>query len=555
MLIRVNITHFFLVVVLISLYYNLNIFVYFTNGVSYLFDLTSRINLNDSIINSFNFFWTSFTYLPTFFFTPLLTLLVYLNLYNHLILLVPCLWSYFLFLVETVDFSPTNYNSYLYSSTTSNINLLLSNNLNKYHPFIFYLSVFTLFNFVMSSITFFKDNYLFLNNHLGSNNKLMITNLYINVLALFLGSWWALQEGTWGGWWNWDASEVFGLLISLSIIFKVHLKSTTTNTLAASVYWISVEAIIVLVYYFIQLNFDLVSHNFGSRFVYFFSNNLFFLELIGILCILLIKSYYINMNYKNKTNLLLTRNQSNAKYFLLKYWVLKFLSLCLLLILFNSFIPLINYFLWSYFLINNFNFNLTLVVLLLILLTLLLKYFLLTNTTLLFCIVVALSFNLYSVILLVPCFIILNKSNLTILHLYILIFTTINLNSQWVNFIQWSNLNIYESLIQNSLLLSFKQITFTCDYLFIEKSQLYSISSLKQFSFWNTYFKTNSCTLSSFLLYYDYSTFFNHYLVLNNWINTILYIETNLLNNLTEVFTLFPLLILLKFFFHKYLFR
>jgi hypothetical protein len=104
-------------------------------------------------------------------------------------------------------------------------------------------------------------------------------------------------------------------------------------------------------------------------------------------------------------------------------------------------------------------------------------------------------------------------------------------------------------------LLSFKQITFTCDYLFIEKSQLYSISSLKQFSFWNTYFKTNSCTLSSFLLYYDYSTFFNHYLVLNNWINTILYIETNLLNNLTEVFTLFPLLILLKFFFHKYLFR
>ena len=33
-------------------------------------------------------------------------------------------------------------------------------------------------------------------------------------------------------------------------------------------------------YFFIQLNFELVSHNFGSKFFFFFNNNLFSIEVI-----------------------------------------------------------------------------------------------------------------------------------------------------------------------------------------------------------------------------------------------------------------------------------
>ena len=30
-----------------------------------------------------------------------------------------------------------------------------------------------------------------------------------------MGGLWAYQEGSWGGWWDWDISEVFGLFIYL----------------------------------------------------------------------------------------------------------------------------------------------------------------------------------------------------------------------------------------------------------------------------------------------------------------------------------------------------
>jgi cytochrome c biogenesis factor len=42
------------------------------------------------------------------------------------------------------------------------------------------------------------------------------------IITLFMGSWWALQEGSWGGWWNWDPSEVFGLLFLLAYLYLIH---------------------------------------------------------------------------------------------------------------------------------------------------------------------------------------------------------------------------------------------------------------------------------------------------------------------------------------------
>lgn len=49
---------------------------------------------------------------------------------------------------------------------------------------------------------------------------ILVVGLYC---TLFLGGWWAFQEFTWGGWWNWDGVEVPLLLLSLYVtLIKFH---------------------------------------------------------------------------------------------------------------------------------------------------------------------------------------------------------------------------------------------------------------------------------------------------------------------------------------------
>jgi len=104
--------------------------------------------------------------------------------------------------------------------------------------------------------------------------------------------------------------------------------------------------LIIFSYLFIQLNFDLVSHNFGSKFFFFFNNNLFFLEILMLLIICYFVFYYylqlittqtIILNYLNLTSQSYRLDQANTAVL-----VLYFLITVLII---NSFIPLINYFL------------------------------------------------------------------------------------------------------------------------------------------------------------------------------------------------------------------
>jgi hypothetical protein len=66
-------------------------------------------------------------------------------------------------------------------------------------------------------------------------------------------------------WWNWDPSEVFGFVIFVATVFYIHkyfwnLK-ITINMVDLSLILVAVS----LLYYFMQLNFNLISHNFGLR--------------------------------------------------------------------------------------------------------------------------------------------------------------------------------------------------------------------------------------------------------------------------------------------------
>lgn len=553
-MIRIGLFNVLLTFVLISLYSNINIFIYFINGISYLFDFNSRVNINDSLINSFNFFWTSFTYLPIFFFLPLLILIYFYNIYNPSILLISSLIYLIIFSFETVDFLITNYIPSCYNINIINTNLLLANNLNKYHPFIFYLSVYIIIFLVIMVLYFFIQDNLFVSNIFESiTTKLICFNLPLNFLALFLGSWWALQEGTWGGWWNWDASEVFGLLISLYSIYRLHLsRSVFTNWQSITSIW-AIWLLIVFVYFFIQLNFDLVSHNFGSRFFYFFSNNLFFIEALMIIILLFFKTLYTNTFTKVFDIIFLKKITTYLNLFKINYWLYLIILVITFLIIVNSFLPLWNYFVWNYLYINNFNFVIPINILIIFLLLILTQYFSINIVTILLLALILNSFNSYSFVLFIPFLVTLNSNKINIIHLFIILFLTININSWFINFIQWYNLNLYTSLLQNYTLLYYKQTIFICDYIFVEKLYFYTNTYLNNFNLWNIYFKSNSCTLSSFFLYYSIETFFNHFLILHSWVNTILYIETNLLNNLIDICSTSLLFFFIRFLWNRWL--
>ena len=89
-----------------------------------------------------------------------------------------------------------------------NINLL--NGIMNIHPCI-YLIVF--YNLLSLYIGFLK------------NKKLSLEfTLYSFTVLLFLGSFWAAQELSWGGWWSWDITECTILYIYVYLIYMYHLK-------------------------------------------------------------------------------------------------------------------------------------------------------------------------------------------------------------------------------------------------------------------------------------------------------------------------------------------
>ena len=236
--------------------------------------------IRDSIETYF-FWWTTLTYLPTFFFSFALVIVSVSLRTRRLLAPIGGFLVLSVYTTEVGDFNILNFLDTETSYSSYALNTLLTNSLNKYHPFVFYLSTVLLLVVVLKTIWESRRPQPFTTSSLlASTTPLNWTVTIVNLVALFLGSWWALEEGTWGGWWNWDSSEVFGLQIALSALYLNHSYTPvklTSNRLFQSV---SVFAAVLIGYFFIQLNFELVSHNFGSKFFFFFNNNLFFLEAV-----------------------------------------------------------------------------------------------------------------------------------------------------------------------------------------------------------------------------------------------------------------------------------
>jgi cytochrome c biogenesis factor len=193
------------------------------------FDLITNVYINDFYLNSFYFIWTQFFILPS-----LLIIIHYKHTVNVLkyknYITVTLIYATLIVLVwGVVDYYWTNQYLFINKNSQYFFNNLLNNPLNKYHPVLFFTSYLFIYNLAsyLSSTT--NDRYC----HFYKNPQQINTNLLTNkinlfwtlmLFSLYLGAWWALQEGSWGGWWNWDASEVFGLLILTYLVLILHYK-------------------------------------------------------------------------------------------------------------------------------------------------------------------------------------------------------------------------------------------------------------------------------------------------------------------------------------------
>jgi len=239
-------------------------------------------------------------------------------------------------------------NTYIFDNDyqLKNYNILLNNSVNKIHPILLYSSLyFMFFNLLLNKLCL---PYLHINvNILKSLYSLPILILYLS-FTLILGSWWAFQEGSWGGWWDWDISEVFGFFILINMLKLLHDDRIHNNY---SVYLFSIlhyYTILLIFYFFMQLNFSLISHNFNLNLSSNFVSNFIFISIILILFISKFKACAKNLIFYNFYIVNYRVSFALGKSALFNFF---FLSSTSAIVLFSTFYVLSNW-LWS-------NFNVT----------------------------------------------------------------------------------------------------------------------------------------------------------------------------------------------------
>ena len=319
-------------------------------------DMLSRTIIDDSYLNLYYFYWTNFWYLPLFFSAILLTVGLVVCVGNiHLTLKAPTLLLLSVGVVEVIDYTGTNTLLHGWVSESLDFNTLLTNNINKYHPFLLYCGLALLVSLsveqLYSSLSY-KSRF---RPTMTASRPLSInyTATLILTTTLYLGSWWAVQEGSWGGWWNWDPSEVFGLLAMGFFVRRWHLLTNPALTEPVLTYTKVFIRVIVILYLFIQINFDLVSHNFGTK------SNVFvdpIYTYISVLCffmgslVVLLRACIIR--YVHYTIVGCRPTQYGPKVLISGSITL---TLCISAIIYLSFIVLLNDFLWKFFNLNLWN--------------------------------------------------------------------------------------------------------------------------------------------------------------------------------------------------------
>lgn len=307
-----------------------------------LTDLNTRINLNDFFLNNYFYFWTSFWYIPISF---TLIIVIFFKKNSHLVIVI-----LLLYIIKMIDYWNMNLIFYNFYKNSELINLLLFNSINKYHPILLYITIITQ---LWITTTIYKLKFVKTKWVLNTTQILILYPKTLNtvcvIFTLFLGSWWALQEGSWGGWWNWDPSEVVGLYIMIIIINILHKKPQNYIFYKYIIFILFI--FLIVIYIFTQLNFNLISHNFNIKTSDIQNYLTHYYVLINFVIILSL--YYTNYIYTffKKNTFFFTKI---SDFFVENiYIILVYIFITIILSITYSFSTLLNNFLWKIFQITS----------------------------------------------------------------------------------------------------------------------------------------------------------------------------------------------------------
>jgi cytochrome c biogenesis factor len=304
-------------------------------GTTLLIDIPSRANLNLFYSDNAYLFWTSFSYIYRYFIPAILILYISANI-PMAIYLLP-LQLVFILLV-TLSILPMLISSNVFLQPwyfSIEPNTLLLNSINKYHPLLLYISFFG----VISS--YFIDNSYYRYHKpvisIPKSNNFIIL-FFVVSFTMFLGSWWAYQEGSWGGWWAWDPSETLGLLIFFVLVYIKH-----SSYIALPLIKINFKSkfsmyLLFSTYLFLQANFGLTSHDFGMRGVADLAGRQLYVTLIFLLMLFSPRIIF----FKKYIHVLLNPFSYIGTYLKIRYYVSQALILLLL-----SLVPLLTDLIWK----------------------------------------------------------------------------------------------------------------------------------------------------------------------------------------------------------------
>ncbi len=234
-----------------------------------------------------------------------------------------------------------------------NLNTNLLNGLFLIHPILIYIfySIFFYINLKKFNIYInIKYKWVFFINSIYIIKKNIKKNLYLIIIAISLGAWWAFQELNWGTWWNWDLVEIINLYYIILILILNHknfiwfIKKFKNNLIYVNIFIF----ILTVRYNLIQSihNFILIN-NFNQYLIYIYIFILFFI-------LKFINNKYINKLIKNNSNyiffikniifsiiilnVIITINSNylnNLIYIFIKIFLLNYIFILLLIWLFN----------------------------------------------------------------------------------------------------------------------------------------------------------------------------------------------------------------------------
>lgn len=297
-------------------------------------DLTARVLIDYFYINNFFILWTNLWYLLLYFIILnifLTTIKTKIFKPSSLFILMLCIFN---FLILYTEISNSMFFTIELSLFPLHENVLLNNAINKVHPLLLHSSAYI---FLMSLNVRTSFVWQYQNNILYYFCKRLRLVFYVLLFTLYLGSWWAIQEGSWGGWWNWDISEIFGLIFFFRVIVCYHILNLLAYMPNVIYYFNNALFFFAVFYCSMQINFSLVSHNFGFRSLKSFNPELFFIWLSLALIIL--------MN-KNLSLLKCTFNFFK-KNFSPQFILQNFSLFIFMLLVFNTSFALIQNFLWN----------------------------------------------------------------------------------------------------------------------------------------------------------------------------------------------------------------